>query len=575
MWPSLAPNLMTRGLRHNVLSVSVLLGLMIGPAVDPARAAMGASLQRDRDARDLQPAPLPDVSRLHSSVQQQLSEAHRSLTTAARDRDVSPRDLSDAHGEMGTLFMAAEFLLDAERCFRTAELLAPDVFRWPYYLGHLLRRTGELTRAVESFERALQIRPADEAAGVWLSRAYLDVDRPEAAKPLVTEMLSRHPEAPAVRFEAGRVALATEDYDEAVEHLEAALTLNPEATSIHYPLAMAYRHLGDLDQARSHLRQRGGRGAAASVPVGLPDPLMTALIAVLRNPQYARDLAVHFFTNEDWPLAVLQFRKAVDVAPDSAPLRLSLGRALEQLGEAREAQAQFEEALALDPGLSRAHYYLGALLARSGRDQEAIDRFTAAVTHNPNFAAAHLALADALRRGGRLEESIAHYRRVIELEPANREARFGEAMALVRLARYAEARERLTGAMTVHPGQSEFSHGLARLLAAAPDDQVRDGARAWDLVQALAATQQNTAVAETMAMALAELGRFESAVEWQRVAMAVATRAERPDISREMAANLALYLAHQPCRMPWRDDDPDHRPGPPVDPGLLDPPSEQ
>ena len=568
---------MTRGLRRDVLSVSILFGLVAGPAVDDARVAIGASLQRDREARVLQWVSLPDVSRLHPSVQQQLSEAYRSLMTAARNPEVSPRERSDAYGEMGTLFMAAEFLHDAERCFRNAQLLAPDAFRWSYYLAHLLRKTGELTRSVEIFERALQLRPADVAAVVWLGRVYLDLGRPEAAGPLVTEMLSRHPDAPAVRFEAGRVALATHDYADAVEHLEAALALDPEATSIHYPLAMAYRHLGNLGQADSHLQRRGGRGAsrgsAAGVPVRLPDPLMAALNAILQNPQYYRDLAFYAFANGDWPVAVSQFRKAVDAAPDSATMRLNLGAALARLGDARGAQAQYEEALGLDPRLYRAHYNLGALLARSGRDQEAIDRFTGAVTHNPNFGAAHLALADALRRTARLEPSLTHYRRVIELEPGNREARFGEAMALVRLERYAEARARLTIAMTVHPDQPEFPHALARLLAAAPDDQVRDGAQAWNLVRSLAARQQNTAVAETMAMTLAELGLFARAIEWQRVAMSIATRAERPDIAQQMAANLALYLQQQPCRTPWRDDDPDHRPGPLVDPGLLDPPA--
>ena len=558
---------MTRGLRRDVLSVSILLSLVAGPPVEHVRA----SLQQDGEATVLQTVALPDVSRLHPSAQQQLNEAYRSLMTVVRNPEVSPRERSDAYGEMGTLFMAAEFLPAAERCFQNAQLLAPAAFRWSYYMAHLLRKAGELARSAESFERALQLRPENLAAVVWLGRVYLDLGRPEAAEPLVTQTLLRHPDAPAVRFEAGRVALATQDYADAVEHLEAALALDPGATAIHYPLAMAYRQLGDLGQADDHLQRRGGRGSAAGVPVRLADPLMAALNAVFQNPQYYRDLAYHAFANEDWPAAVTQFRKAVDAAPDHAAMRLDLGVALERLGDARGAQTQFEDALRLDPRLFKAHYNLGALLARSGRDQEAIDRFMEAVTHNPNFGAAHLALAHALLRTGRLERSLTGYRRVIELEPGNGQARFGEAMALVRLEHYAEARDRLNVAMRIHPAQPEFPHALARLLAAAPDDQVRDGAKAWDLVKSLAAKQQNTAVAETMAMTLAELGLFVQAVEWQRVAMSIATGAERPDIAQRMAANLTLYLRRQPCRTPWRSDDPDLRPGPPVDPGLLEP----
>ena len=566
---------MTREMRRGVVVASILLGLVNGRAAGDARASTSAALQREANAQALLRVRLPDVSRVHPSVQQQLREAYASLMADARSPDVSARERSDAYGEMGKLFMAAEFLDEAERCYRNAQLLAPDDFRWPYYLGHLRRIKGELTTSVESFERALQLRPADLAALVWLGRVYLDLGRPEAAEPRFTRALSVHPNAQAVLFELGRVALARQDYTSAVEHLDTALTLNPEATIIHYPLAMAYRRLGDLEQAEYHLQRRGSRtsrGYTAGVTINLPDPLMADLNAALHNPQFYRDLAFHATANRNWPEAVKQFRKAVDAAPDYPAMRLNLGAALDRLGDARGAQAQFEEALRLDPRLARAHYSLGALLERSGRDQEAIDRFTAAVTHNPNFGAAHLKLADALRRTDRPEQSLSHYRRVIELEPGDNEARFGEAMALVRLQRYGEAQERLTVAMKVHPDQPEFPHALARLLAAAPDDQVRDGQRAWALVQALAKAQQNTAVAETMAMALAELGRFEQAIEWQRLAMSVAVRAERSDIAERMAANLALYQQHQPCRTPWRDDDPDHRPGPRVDLKLLDPP---
>ena len=71
-------------------------------------------------------------------------------------------------------------------------------------------------------------------------------------------------------------------------------------------------------------------------------------------------------------------------------------------------------------------------------------------------------------------------------------------------------------------------------------------------------------------MALAEVGRFEQAAEWQRLAISVAARDGRSDVAQRMAANLALYEGQLPCRTPWRDDEPEHRPGPVVEPGLLD-----
>ena len=264
----------------------------------------------------------------------------------------------------------------------------------------------------------------------------------------------------------------------------------------------------------------------------------------------------------DWPEAVANYRRVVEAEPDNADMRVNLGTASKRAGDARGALAQYEEALRLDPRLSDAYYGLGDLLERGGRDQEAIERYTTAVTADPTFVTARLRLADALRRTDRFEPALSQYRQVIARAPADADARFGEAMALVRLERYAAARERLTEAMTVRPDQPMFRLALARVLAAAPDDQVRDGERAWELVQALPEEQQHPAVFETMAMALAELGHFDLAIEWQRIAMSAAARAWRSDSAQRMAANLALYTRRQPCRTPWRK----RRPGPPARP---------
>ena len=215
---------------------------------------------------------------------------------------------------------------------------------------------------------------------------------------------------------------------------------------------------------------------------------------------------------------------------------------------------------------------MGTLYERSGRDEEAVDRYTLAATHDPNHAEAHLRLADTLRWTDRLEASLTPYRRVLELEPDWREARFGEAMALVRLARYPEALQRLRAAMELHPEETAFPLAVARLLAASPDPQVRDGREALALARALEQEHKTTAVAETMAMALAEPGRFAEAVEWAAGGDVGRGAAGQVEASQRMAANLVLYRLGRPRRTPWRDDDPEHRPGPTVEPGLLGPP---
>jgi hypothetical protein len=123
----------------------------------------------------------------------------------------------------------------------------------------------------------------------------------------------------------------------------------------------------------------------------------------------------------------------------------------------------------------------------------------------------------------------------------------------MKLGRYREAHDRLLAGAERHPWEPAFPLALARLLAAAPDDAVRDGRRALEVAQALAEQHRTTAVAETMAMAHAELEQFAGAVEWQRLAMSVAVEAGQSAAVQRMSANLAAYLRGEPCRTPWQD----------------------
>ena len=100
-------------------------------------------------------------------------------------------------------------------------------------------------------------------------------------------------------------------------------------------------------------------------------------------------------------------------------------------------------------------------------------------------------------------------------------------------------------------GGPSGQHDLAWLRA-----QVRDGQRALTIVERLAQTVKTTEVGETLSMALAELGRFDEAVMVQReVRDAVMQGGDRAALER-VTQNLALYTRKQPCRRPWRDDEP-------------------
>jgi hypothetical protein len=67
-----------------------------------------------------------------------------------------------------------------------------------------------------------------------------------------------------------------------------------------------------------------------------------------------------------------------------------------------------------------------------------------------------------------------------------------------------------------------------------------------------------------MAMAYAEVGDFKQAVAVQREVLDAARKAGFTAAAARLSQNLRLYERGQPCRTPWRDDDPVHTPGTPV-----------
>jgi tetratricopeptide (TPR) repeat protein len=189
----------------------------------------------------------------------------------------------------------------------------------------------------------------------------------------------------------------------------------------------------------------------------------------------------------------------------------------------------------------------------SGRYQEAIEQFATALKYQPGYVQARIELATVLRRSGHLQESLAQYEQALELDPRISDAVFGYAMTFVRLERYQEARDQLAHGMKVYPDHPMFAHALARLLAAAPDDRVRDGRRAKILVDELLKKQQSIELAETIAMTLAELGQFKQAAAVQRDVIAAAEQRGLRDVVQRATENLRMYERGTPCRTPFTE----------------------
>ena len=418
-----------------------------GEAMDAAPAATAGA---EPAAWEVRSVATPDLSLLPESVQSQVRGRFATLSDLSARTDAPASDLAQAHGDLGLILMATRHHTGAEASLRNAAALMPRDPRWPYYLGQLFLLTGDPARAVEPFERVLDLRPTDLPTIVRLGETYLDRDRPADAERLFVHGQEVEPQSAAVLEGLGRARLALGDQAGAVELLERVLALDPAATRVHYRLALAYRGLGDQERAERHLARRGdGRP-------GLSDPLMRDYYWLLESADAYHNRGRLAMESEEYTAAVEMFRRGLELDPDSAELRHALGLALYWMGDAEGSVAEFEETLRRTPGHVASHHSLGIFFAQQRRFRDALTHFAAAAEHDPAHVEAHVGQAEMLRNLGDLAASVPHWRRVVALDPGDAASWIEGAAALVRLERYDEARTWLADARERHPERPEL-----------------------------------------------------------------------------------------------------------------------
>ena len=496
----------------------------------------------------LQPVLQPDFSAMGTAAAEQIRIPFEHLASTIENNTATNEQLADAYGEMGNLLLAARELDTAEEYYVNAQTLAPNDRRWSHLLGHVYRNRGPLENAVRSFEQALQLEPNSVATLVRLGDVHLSMGQPEAGATYFAEALTVQPDSSAAWFGAGRAALAANNNTEAVEALEQALLHDPGATAIHYPLAMAYRRVGNMERAQTHLSQQG------PIEPRPDDPLLSEIEGRFESALMLDFRGGEALATGNWAAAADYFERALGLSPDSPSLRHRFGTSLYRMGDSRGAEEQFQRIVTNSPEYTDAHVNLAAIMANSGRLQEAISQLSIALDQEPGDIETRATLARTLGRNGQLKEALAHYEQTLILEPLNATATLGTAMTLGLLERYEDTFERLTNGIRSFPNDSRFKRAMARLLAAAPDDQIRDAQRSLVLAEELldaAQEEDQLATGETFAMALAAVGQYPVAIAVQQDVRAGASQAGLNHAMDRINDNLAVYQNRQPPRTPW------------------------
>ncbi len=549
----------------------------------------GAAL-RNANALDPEEARWPYFLAIHSELEGDLEQV-----VARLDQVISlePRN-SAALTRRGNALIELARTHAAEADFRRVLDSDPNHSAALAGIGRTALRRGEYARAAEHFRKALAGQPTGSVVHHHLGRALRGLGLREEAEAELRrnqhvrvgfsdprfKALQRLNVSREAHFNRGTDALYRGDPRGALAAFQAAMRIEPDDPTTLFNVGIALIELGDKNGAADSMRRA------------------IALDHEYRDPHY--NLALILAERSDFEGAERHFRRASEIDSGDLEARVRRADALTRLGREEEAIEVLFEVLAADPAMpiaqlglgaayqaadapdearsslaevlkaapgaprerAEAHYRLAVLAAASSRGGgdllEPVEHLRKAIALDPNLADAHALLGNLLARQEAFAEAARHFGRALARDPSNVGWHRDRAMAQILGRRYAAARSGLLSARGTLANSAGADTGdvahletlLARLLAASPDPQVRNGAEALAIAQRLMAAHQTVEHAETMAMALAEMGEFEQAAELQRQILGeIERRGVEP--TQGQAERLRSYLDRTPVREPW------------------------
>jgi len=211
-------------------------------------------------------------------------------------------------------------------------------------------------------------------------------------------------ETAQTRYDIGLGALTEGKQDKAIEEFREATSLDPQNARFHHALGNAYLRKQQLEPAIASFKR-----------------------AVELNPRFSdalNDLGVAYMNQKNWGAAIESFRRAV-----ANPRYLNPERAYMNLGNIYHVQGQYEQAVEeyrrlidILPQSPDGYFFLGRSLLAQGKAAAAREQLERAVKMDGTIAIFHLELGKAFLALGRMPEARDSLRRVLDLAPSGSEA---------------------------------------------------------------------------------------------------------------------------------------------------------
>jgi tetratricopeptide (TPR) repeat protein len=148
-----------------------------------------------------------------------------------------------------------KFEAQAVAAYRRCLALDPKNTDSLFYLAHAMEMSGQWTQAAEQYQKGLAISPGYTDLTLGLARCWLRLDRPDDARKLAEQILSKHPRSSGAFLVLGMFYLHRENYAEAKKVLTRGASIADTDPDFHILLARVAEQMNDHAEAlRQHNR---------------------------------------------------------------------------------------------------------------------------------------------------------------------------------------------------------------------------------------------------------------------------------------------------------------------------------
>ncbi len=171
-----------------------------------------------------------------------------------------------------------------------------------------------------------------------------------------------------------------------------------------------------------------------------------------------------YFNERRYALAIVTYKRALELDPECAAIYHRLGLAYYKEGEFDAAKDAFQEAISKNPYSAHFHYSLGQLLQDyhdlDGAWREAIREFTRAIELDPSYIEAWYDRGSLYDKQGEFEKACRDFQQVVARRP-NYAARYNLAVLYIKRQMWAEAQQVLEDILGAEPNDSDAYYHLA------------------------------------------------------------------------------------------------------------------